>query len=159
MNKNHINTLTKCNPKKVCKVPYKNTPIPARLSHVIDGDTVAVIIVMGDQLLKISLRITGIDTPESSKRATKDPLEIKAGLHVKSYVKTLIPDIMSIIIVDIDKYGGRYIGDIILPNSRYLSTHLLELKLAKPYQGKKKEEWKKRELKSILKVNVIDCMK
>ena len=142
--------LKQCDPKTVCKIPHKDVIIPCRLSHVIDGDTICVVISINSHLLKISIRVLGIDAPESTKRSTKNELEIQAGLHVKAYVKRLVPDMFSVRIKDNDKYGGRFLGDVILPDGRCLGSHLTEIGYVKPYFGKKKEDWTDEELEKII---------
>ena len=143
--------LSGCVPKTVCKIPRKDERMIARLSHVIDGDTVCVIICIGDQLLKISIRIRNIDSPETSKGKAKSELEIKAGIHVKKIVTDLVIEYPEIILVGPDLYFSRYSGDIfIISKDKWLSEYLLENGLVKAYKGKKKEEWTTEELTAIL---------
>jgi tryptophan synthase beta subunit len=57
-----------------------------------------------------------------------------------------------------DKYGGRYVGDILVnisdhkePAYKSLSETLLEADLVKPYTGSMKQPWESTKLRKIVK--------
>ena len=58
---NPIDLLERIDPKTVSKVPFQDKIIFARIEEIYDGDTVKIIVLFGDVLVKLSLRILGID--------------------------------------------------------------------------------------------------
>lgn len=137
----------------VNKIPYKNEIINAKLKAVTDGDTIKVVILLGDVYpLEVSIRILGIDTPESSLRPGVSEIEKKAGKLVKEYVKSLfvVGEVYKVILKDLDKYSGRYLGDIFV-NTVALSAIVLENKLGREYHGEAKPAWDTEILETIIK--------
>ncbi len=94
---------------------------------------------LGIYLEKVSLRLYGVDTPEIR---TKNKKEKEAGLKVKKIVKNLIEGKVCEIetLAKPDKYGRVLarvkcgVGD--------LTKFLIAEKLAYPYFGEKKQEFK-----------------
>ncbi len=158
LHKHVRNKLREVDYETVPKVPHVNEIIPALVYNVYDGDTCKVIILHGHVIpMKLTIRINGIDTPEircSSKRSLHPKLEKKAGKVVRDYVKELLLyQIISLKIEDWDKFGGRVLGTVYLPDSltnEDLTRHLIEKKFGKPYHGEKKEKFSKEELEYIL---------
>lgn len=110
--------------------------------RIIDGDTLVFIAPsFPEPLSEISIRVYGIDTPESTWRAECET-EKYLGLEAKKYV-TLLVEKSTLIEVEVlgwGKYGGRALGNIYL-NGQSLRTLLIENKYAVPYFGDKKESW------------------
>jgi endonuclease YncB( thermonuclease family) len=111
--------------------------------RVIDGDTVEVSarwlpIELGKN---ISIRLHGIDTPESGGRA-KCQSESQLAAQAKQFVQQQIAGSKrhAIIIRSWDKYGGRILGDVMLDGVS-LSQLLINRGYAKPYSGDKKTTW------------------
>jgi endonuclease YncB( thermonuclease family) len=146
----HIKALRKIDISSVPNVVAKNEWILTRLIKVIDGDTIAVAILMGSTVLKVSVRVSGIDCPETHKASEK---EIRCGNLITEHVRTLIGDIVKVKFLNVDKWGGRWVGQIGLPNipCGCLSTYLLEKGYAKAYSGAKKTSWTESELDRMLK--------
>lgn len=152
-----IERLKNCNINQVCDIPFKNIIIPARVTKVIDGDTIKVVILLGEHPLSIKVRLTGIDAPETTLKGNTTQLEKDAGLIVKEYVCGLL-DLQSIVyvkLVQADKYGGRYVGHVYktkkcIDCNTCISQRLLNLKYAKLYDGGKKSVWTDAELKHIV---------
>lgn len=147
--------------KDVSKVLHCNEWIYARLFRVIDGDTLLLGLELGETALKISLRVAGVDCPET-KRA--GPLEVRAGLAAKQYVEKLYENVVVVRVklTNLDKWGGRWVGYAEVPalqggvcdcgcgaRSRCLTTLLLAKGYAKCYGGEKKEVWTESQLKRI----------
>lgn len=118
---------------------------PATVVKVEDGDTVKVTVpaFANTPFQTLSVRIMGIDTPESSKAHAKCADEITAGKTASQYAKTLVRpgDKVMIGYVGLDKYGGRILGYITLPDGRDWSTIMLASGQALPYDGKTKANW------------------
>jgi len=120
-----IEKLLKINYEKISSPPCKNEIVLSRVFQVYDGDTVKVIYPYGKEFIKISIRLIGIDTPELILRRYKNEkiknLHEKAGFIVKKHVESLILEkIILLKILKWDKYGGRIVGDILVPYSQML---------------------------------------
>lgn len=144
--------LMKVDLDKVEHIPYKDQVIVARLKNVTDGDTLKVVILIGDYPMELNIRILGIDAPETALRKGVTELEKKAGLLVKNHVKSLFESgkVYKIVLRDNDKYAGRYLGDIYLESGECLSKYLLSKNLVRPYFGDAKKEWDSSFLNNIL---------
>ena len=117
-------------------------PVKDNTHRIIDGDTIELMIDRGfSDTKKISLRLIGLNAPESR---TRRALEKEAGLVVKSIVTKWIED-------HIDKqffatseakpkYAGRAVGKIWADSEteNCLNTHLLSLGVVKVYVGGKR---------------------
>lgn len=128
----------------------KGTVVRARISRVIDGDTVEVVFLHGGKIpTKIGLRVDGVNTPE---KRTKNSLEKEAAFYVRDQVIFLLEnrEYVHIRFRKWDKYGGRIIGDIIYDKDCTLSEYLLENRYAQPYNGKKKIPFSDEFLEAIL---------
>jgi len=125
--------------------------IPARVSRVIDGDTIEIVFLHGGKIpTKISIRIKGVDTPELRG---KTDLEKKAAIFVKEKVEEVLNDqkIIQVKFVKWGKYSNRIIGDVIFNQDSYLSDFLLANGYAQVYKGKRKNKWTQDKLQEIIK--------
>lgn len=147
--------------KNVSKVLHCNEWIYARLFRVIDGDTLLLGLELGETALKISLRVAGVDCPETKRAGS---LEVKAGQAAKKYVEKLYENvvIVRIKLISLDKWGGRWVGYAEVPSlgagacdcdcgarGQCLTALLLAKGYAKCYGGEKKEAWTESQLKRI----------
>lgn len=112
---------------------------------VYDGDTITIVKKFSinneePQFYKYSVRLSGINTPEIR---TKDLIEKKYGLLAKDKLTNLILNKM-IKLEDIsyDKYGRILAKVFIYDNNEKIDIckKLIEMNLAEPYFGKKKEK-------------------
>ena len=113
-----------------------------KVIHVIDGDTVKIKASFLPPELgqTLNLRILGVDTPEKGFRA-KCNKEREMGHRATQFTREFVSQGKPIVrLVKWDKYGGRVLGDITV-NGKSLKDSLLLNKLAKPYNGVKKEGW------------------
>lgn len=152
--KKNIQSLQKINVENATDVPYKNKLIKAKIIDIHDGDTIKVIILLGHEPFKFSIRVNGIDAPEVSRC---ENWEKEAGLKVRDYVRSIIKgEIITIKLTSLDKYGGRYIGDVYLTKNLTLSEHLLKEELVKPYDGGTKNKYNRNECNVVVnKVNLL----
>lgn len=146
-----LKTLTSINPKFVDDVPFKDQIIQVYIYDVYDGDTVKFLTLFGDVIVKLSLRILGIDTPEIRAGARHLASEKNAGIIARDRLEKLInpskeKHLTNVILRDWDKFGGRVLGDIILENGESVADILLQEGYAKPYHGEKKDSWTLEEL-------------
>ena len=82
------------------------------VKHVVDGDTIDVVIDLGFDILFASrVRLAGIDTPESR---TTDKAEKILGLEAKEYLKKQLKDAKSVVIrtekMNSSEKYGRILG-------------------------------------------------
>jgi len=124
--------------------------------RVIDGDTVEVILDRGfGDLKKVSLRINGVDAPES--RTRKNLLEREAGKLITEVVIRWVLQNENLMFFasseEKPKYAGRIVGSLLAggPAGWSLADFLIENGLARPYRGGKRVPWTDRKLKAILK--------
>lgn len=114
----------------------------SEILEVLDGDTVKISAPFLPKPLKptISLRISGIDTPEKGFRAKCVSESIKGEL-AENYTRKLVTEAKSVLVLieAEDKYF-RLLGDVIL-NGKSLRESLLESGFALPYYGEKKPDW------------------
>lgn len=114
----------------------------ATCTRVIDGDTIEVTIDLGFYvMIKETIRLKGIDTPESRTRNT---LEKQAGLKVEQFLIDLIEGKTIYITTEKsnEKYG-RYLADIYLnfEDTKSINELLIEKEYAKVYNGEAKMAW------------------
>lgn len=142
-------------------IPHKNKIILAKILSVYDGDTcICLFELKNGVFFQTKLRIYGVDTPElhsKNKNIYTCELEKKAAENITQKIKNLIEGkILKIRILDYDKYGGRFVGEIFLSkadkprNSSSLSKYLIKKGYGKEYFGEKKNEWTNEELLFII---------
>lgn len=110
--------------------------------HVIDGDTLlfrALWSPLPDKT--ISVRLIGVDTPETGYRAQCDE-ERDLALKAKHFVQDTMKNARDIEVQPTawDRWGGRIVA-IVWVDHKSLSEMLLENNLARPYDGGKKSSW------------------
>lgn len=109
---------------------------------VSDGDTIRSSVALPCPLCAVSIRILGIDTPESNYLA-KCPLEKARGLEAKEFVKKLVGSNTTMMVRNIkwDKYGGRINGHVEIAGVD-VGQALIDRGLARPYTGQgPKSNW------------------
>ena len=112
-----------------------------KIDRVIDGDTFAVQVKDMPADLKLSVRVIGIDTPEKGKKAKCDK-EALLGKQATEKAKEIFAAAKKVTFSNIkwDKYGGRVDAKVTVDGKDY-SQMMIDLGLAKPYFGEKKESW------------------
>jgi micrococcal nuclease len=118
-----------------------DTPTPkiytCQLDRVLDGDTVKVICPdWPEPFVSTSLRVHGIDSPESSRGQAKCVKELRLGLLAKAWAKRLFEGATTVSFVwagTKDKYGGRIDAHVILPNGKDWAAEALSTGFARPY--------------------------
>lgn len=113
-------------------------PVRAEVVRVVDGDTIAVQArPWPGQIIETLVRVRGVDTPElrSSCGAEKE-----AANAAKAFVLSLLEDVNAVELREIsgDKYFGRVVADVVVPERGDLSTLLLAGGYAVPYDGGRK---------------------
>ena len=118
-----------------------------KILRVVDGDTVDVDIDLGFGVWmhKESVRMMGIDTPESR---TRDRVEKAFGIASKDRLKELLPiGSIQVLKTEIDRSGedkkgkfGRILGDFLVDDNRRCTDILVEEGHAVAYFGGSKDE-------------------
>lgn len=109
---------------------------------VIDGDTIQTKIeTLPPPLSNVKIRINGIDTPEKGHLAKCEYEQIMGTTATKKLIE-IVGTSKQMVIKDFkhDKYGGRYVADVFVRDIN-IGERMIELGLAKPYDGGKKGSW------------------
>jgi micrococcal nuclease len=115
-----------------------------QLIGAVDGDTIAFRAPkLPPKIQKISVRVLGVDTPESNFRALSDA-ELAHGKRAKAFTAARLKAarVVQVDITGWDKYGGRALGKIKL-DGKCLASLLIEHGYAVAYDGGKKSDWAK----------------
>lgn len=122
-------------------------PLPARVTEVVDGDTLAVrVTIWLDQEVVTRVRLDGIDTPESrstcadEKRMAQEARQKLATL-VASATEGKGDGTIRLHDVEYDKYGGRVRARVTLADGTDLAQAMIHTGHARPYNGGKREPW------------------
>ena len=120
-----------------------------KVTKVIDGDTIDVIIDLGfDIMYKSRVRLFGIDTPESR---TRDLVEKKFGLMSKEFLKEHLKEAEKIVIKthkgeETGKFG-RILGEIFCDNVN-INQQMCDVGHAVAYYGQSKDDIQEEHLKN-----------
>jgi micrococcal nuclease len=139
--------------RRLAEATLFNTPafLPdfriGRVLRVYDGDTITVATCVDDRIVKVNIRLRGIDAPEiHAKSQTERDMAEAARQELANLALGRTVVITS---VANDKYGGRYVADVcVVPEAkdvldgRDCAQHMLASGLARPYDGKRaKAPW------------------
>ena len=126
-------------------MPYEYN---AKVTDVIDGDTIVVDIDLGFdvKLTNQKVRLLGVDTPESR---TSDKIEKTFGEASKNYTKKFIEQcseqniVLRTYLSDSEEKFGRLLGEIINPQTKkVLNEELINNNYAVKYLGENKDKVK-----------------
>lgn len=114
--------------------------VPAVVDYVIDGDTFAGVVTLGDGVdITVRVRIIDIDTPEINGKCET---EIRAAHHAKNRLKELLPVGTRVDLRNIkdDKYLGRIDADV-FSDGKSIGDIMVREKIARPYNGGRRRGW------------------
>lgn len=115
-------------------------PIPADVERVLDGDTfVAVAHVWPGHAVRVSVRIRGIDAPETRSRCAAERDAARAARTMLGAL--LAQGRVSLVNVGGGKYYGRVLADVVAADGREAARVLLDGGLARPYDGGKRRAY------------------
>lgn len=104
---------------------------------VTDGDTVKITCPQFPEMFKhLSVRVMGIDTPESRMPPAKCSKEVKLGLIAKQRMRQRFNGAKTVTFTWAgvnDKYGGRVLGYVKLPDGKDWAKVAIADGLARPY--------------------------
>jgi micrococcal nuclease len=112
---------------------------PVEVISIVDGDSFhARVSLWPGQELKTLVRVRGIDAPEKKARCRQE-----RAIAEKS--RQLLAELASegFVITDPrpDKYGGRVLATVLLPDGSSVADHMLATGAARAYQGKARKSW------------------
>lgn len=122
-------------------------PLPARVTEVVDGDTLAVrVTIWLDQEVLTRVRLDGIDTPESRSTCAD---EKRMAQEARQKLATLVAPAtegkgdgtIRLHDVEYDKFGGRVRARVTLADGTDLAQAMIRAGHARPYAGGKRQPW------------------
>lgn len=104
---------------------------------VTDGDTIRVSCPQFPEMFRdLSVRVMGIDTPESRIPPAKCEKEVRLGVIAKGWAREQFDGATTVTFKwagEKDKYGGRVLGSVNLPSGKDWATEIIKRDLARPY--------------------------
>lgn len=146
-----INRLKELNCSDIKKFSFEGIETYARVDHIYDTDTLTIIFEWFNQMIKINVRLDGIDAPEKKSKIKSESDACKKGIEL---LNNLINDkIVHVTLGKYDKYG-RILAKIntlepIEDEITCINEYLIKYNYVRSYDGGKKLEWTQEELESI----------
>lgn len=111
----------------------------AEVKSVYDGDTIKVSIELWPGLTqRVSVRIKGIDTPESRTKSTCEKL---LASEATMAIRALLGARVRIVNVVLGKFAGRVLADVYTLNNIHAGNYMLTNGFAREYHGGKRVSW------------------
>lgn len=115
-------------------------PVAVEVIKVIDGDTfLARAKVWPGHEVTVSVRLRGIDAPERKAKCDGERQAAEEARLALEYALTAAP--VQIRNISGDKYFARVIADAGNSDVADAATFMLEIELARPYQGGRRQGW------------------
>ena len=143
-----INRLEQLDCSKIKKFSFDGIKTYARVVKIYDPDTITIIFEWINQMIKLNIRLDGIDAPELKSKIKSESDACKKGINK---LNELINDkIIYVIFGKYDKYG-RILARINtlepIENELYcINDYLLKYNYVRSYDGGKKVDWSADEL-------------
>lgn len=113
----------------------------ARMERVIDGDTIVVIFEpYPDVLLRTTVRVDGVNTPESRRGPGITPCEVEAGVRAKAFTQAFTAGGRLVIKVHKREKFGRTLADVEVDGVD-LKAALIKAGLGRAYEGEARGPW------------------
>lgn len=115
----------------------------ARVIKVCDTDTLTIIFEMNDEMIKINVRLAGIDAPELHSQIESERELCISGMEC---LNSMIGDqVVRVELQNMDKYG-RTLANVYTLDEININEYLLEQKYVRAYSGGAKQTWTAEEL-------------
>ena len=151
MDEKLINKLKEVDCSKVKRFSFEGIKTYAKVAKVYDPDTITIVFEYFGQMLKLSMRLNGIDAPELKSKIKDESDACKKGIKL---MNDLLLD--KIVFVELDKYDkyGRILGIVntiepIKDGLVCVNEYLLKYNYVRVYGGEKKLEWTQQELDNV----------
>lgn len=115
-------------------------PVPARVVHVVDGDTLVVRahIWLGQEVETL-VRVAGVDAPELKGACARERERAQAA---RDYVVArALGETITLVGIRYEKYGGRVLAQVRLADGRDLAAALVADGHARAYDGRARAGW------------------
>lgn len=124
----------------------------ARVVSIYDPDTITIAFEFDSRIIKISVRLEGIDAPERRSKNPNETAACKAGI---TFMETIMTDIVRVELGKFDKYGRalcrvftmKPLTDCSLCVNDLLTAH----RFVHTYYGGSKKEWSQSELTEMIR--------
>jgi endonuclease YncB( thermonuclease family) len=115
-------------------------PYSALVERVVDGDTLGARVRLWlGQDLAVLVRIRGIDAPELRGRCDHEKEEARAA--ASALTRLTLGGAIVLTRIEGDKYFGRVVADVTLPDGEDLGTALVAAGYARLYDGSARGSW------------------
>lgn len=114
-------------------------PIKALVISVYDGDTIKVMVfAWPDIRISVSVRVSGIDTPEIRAKCYEEKLK---ALAARAFTMGAVGTHVLLYDIKKGKYAGRVIARVVTHEGKDLGELLIAEGLARLYDGGKRKGW------------------
>lgn len=123
----------------------------AKIANIYDPDTFTIVFECNSQLIKLNVRLDGIDAPERKSNIPAEAAACQAGiLRLEEIIKDKV---VRVVIGKYDKYGRPlatlYSLEPIEDDITCINDYLIRYRYVKPYDGGKKSIWSDEELSVV----------
>jgi micrococcal nuclease len=126
-------------PQPMSLSPRHTAIYPVENVTIVDGDSFrARVPLWPGQELTTLVRIRGIDAPEKKARCSGERVLAKKA---EAMLQELALEGLAITDLKLDKYGGRILATVLLPDGSSVAEHLIALGTARGYEGKTRQSW------------------
>ena len=112
--------------------------VVARVTKVYDGDTVHLVFVDNNKLVRISARVDGIDTPEIRGKTKREKRKATEARDYAAWV--LKGKLVTATLKKTDKYG-RTVASITTENDEDFKSLMIDSGYAREYDGGTRQDW------------------
>ena len=120
--------------------PAGSIQAPATVLSAYDGDTITVeATIWSGMTWRGNVRVRGVDTPEIRGQCDR---EKALALAARDFVREMVVgQVVTLAGVEYDKYAGRVVAAVLLPDGRDLAETLIAAGHARPYEGGARQGW------------------
>lgn len=103
-----------------------------KVVNIVDGDTVDVVFRFHRKLIKLRIRLIGIDTPEIR---TSNEIEKQKGLEAKEYLTQILAEHDNYMYIKCDTFDnfGRTLATLYTPDGENVNMYMIDMGFAKEY--------------------------
>jgi endonuclease YncB( thermonuclease family) len=130
--------------KDIRQFSFEGIKTKAKVLDVYDGDTIRVAFYYKEEIVQLSCRMLGYDSPEM-KISNNNPDRLKfkqMGMKARDKLKTFLQNDTKLVLIHLGKNDmyGRPLIDVYV-NNENINTKMISEGYGKAYDGGKKTEW------------------